>query len=59
MEAKFIKIKNLIINSNTISSIRSHGQSLIIECANKTHNIYFTSDHEVEEELNRIYNILK
>jgi hypothetical protein len=59
METKFIKIRNLIINANTISSIKIHAQSLIIECTNNTHSIYFTSDHEVEEELDRIYNILK
>lgn len=59
METKFIKIRNLIINVNTIESIRTHGQYLLIECTNNTHNIYFTSEFEVEEELSRIYSILK
>lgn len=59
MEAKFIKCKNVIVNSNDILSIKTSNQRLVIECTNKTHAVYFSSDYEAEEELNRIYNILK
>ena len=59
MEAKFVKCKNVIVNVNDILSIRACNQCLIIECTNKMHNIYFACDYEVEEELNRIYNIIK
>lgn len=59
MEAKFVKISNLIVNVNDILSIRTHGQSLLIECTNTTHRIYFASEVSVDEELNRIYNIIK
>lgn len=59
METKFIKIQDLIINTNDILSVYTHGQSLIIECKNDTHDIYFSSEFYAAEELNRIYNILK
>lgn len=59
MEASFIKVRDIIINVNTIESIRAHGQFLLIECTNNTHHVYFSSDFEVEEELNRIYSLIK
>ena len=59
MEAKFVKCKNVVVNVNDILSIYVHDQDLIIECTNKTHNIYFASEHEAESECNRIYNIIK
>ena len=59
MEAKFVKCQNIIVNVNDILSIRACNQRLIIECTNKIHNIYFASESAVEEELNRIYNIIK
>ena len=59
VEAKFIKCKNIVVNVNDILSIDVHEQELIIECTNKTRRVYFASDSEAEEELNRIYNIIK
>lgn len=59
MEAKFIKIQDIIVNTNDILSVYRHGQSMIIECKNETHDVYFSSELYAEEELNRIYNILK
>ena len=59
MEAKFIKIQDVIVNTKDILSAYTHGQSLIIECKNYTHDIYFSSEFYAAEELNRIYNIIK
>lgn len=58
MEAKFIKCENVIVNVNDISSIRTCGQRLIIECTNNTHDVYFSSERWAEEELSRIFSIL-
>jgi hypothetical protein len=59
MEAKFVKCKNVIVNANDVLSIKMRNQCLIIECTNNTHNVYFASEPEAAEELNRIYSILK
>ena len=59
MEAKFIKSQDTIVNVNDILSIYVHGQSVIIECTNYNHEIYFSSEQAAQEELNRIYNIIK
>lgn len=59
MKAKFIKIQDIIVNTNDILSVYTHGQSVIIECTNNEHDIYFSSEREAEEEIRRIYNILK
>lgn len=59
MEAKFIKCKNVIVNVNDVLSITMRNQCLIIECTNNTRNVYFASEQEAAEELNRIYGILK
>lgn len=59
MNAKFIKIQDTIVNVNDILSIYRHEQSMIIECTNNEHDIYFSSEREAEEEIHRIYNILK
>lgn len=59
MEAKFIKSQDTIVNVNDILSIYTHGQSVIIECTNYNHEIYFSSEQAAQEELNRIYNIIK
>lgn len=58
-KTKFIKIQDTIVNANDILSIYRHGQSMIIECTNNEHDIYFSSEREAEEEIRRIYNILK
>lgn len=59
MKAKFIKCKNVIVNSNDILSIKTSNQRLVIECTNKTNAVYFSSEFYAEEELNRIHNIIK
>lgn len=59
MKAKFIKSQDTIVNVNDILSIYTHGQSVIIECANYTHDIYFSSEEAAQEELNRIYSLIK
>lgn len=59
MKAKFIKSQDAIVNINDILSIYTHGQSVIIECTNYTHDIYFSSEQAAQEELNRIYSLLK
>lgn len=58
MNAKFIKIQDTIVNANDILSIYRHGQSMIIECTNNEHDIYFSSEQAAQEELNRIYSLL-
>jgi hypothetical protein len=58
MKAKFIKIQDTIVNTNDILSIYRHGQSVIIECKNDIHDIYFSSEFYAEQELNRIYAVL-
>lgn len=59
MEAKFIKCQNVVVNANDILSITTHDQDLYITCKNKIHRIYFSSEHAAQEELNRIYNLIK
>lgn len=59
MKTKFIKIQDTIVNVNDILSIHRHGQLMIIECTNNEHNIYFSSEQAAQEEVNRIYSILK
>lgn len=59
METKFIKSQDTIVNVNDILSIYTHGQSVIIKCTDDEHEIYFSSEQEAQEEVNRIYNILK
>lgn len=59
MGAKFIKIQDIIVNTKDILSVYTHGQSLIIECKNCTHDVYFSSEFYAAEEMNRICNILK
>lgn len=59
MKAKFIKSQDTIVNVNDILSIYTHGQSVIIECTNDEHDIYFSSEQAAQEEVNRIYSILK
>ena len=59
MKAKFIKIQDIIVNTNDILSVYTHGQSVIIECKNDTYDVYFSSEFYAEEELNRIHNIIK
>lgn len=54
----FIKCKDVIVNTNDIKSVTGHGQYIFIECANNKHRIYFSSENEVKNELNRIYKIL-
>ena len=49
MKAKFIKIQDIIVNTNDILSVYTHGQSLIIECKNDTHDVYFSSEFYAEE----------
>ena len=58
MESKFIKIKDVIVNTNDILSVYTHGQSVIIECKNDTYDVYFSSEFYAEQELNRINAIL-
>ena len=59
MKAKFIKIQDIIVNTDDILSVYTHGQSVIIECKNDVHDVYFSSEFYAEQELNRIYSILK
>ena len=59
MGAKFIKCQNVIVNTNDIKSVSAHGQRLTIKCIDEDYNIYFASEAGVEDELNRIYGILK
>ena len=59
MKAKFIKIQDIIVNTNDILSVYTHGQSVIIECKNDVYDVYFSSEFYAEQELNRIYSILK
>ena len=59
MKTKFIKSQDTIVNINDILSVYTHGQSVIIECTNYNHEIYFSSERAAAEELNRIYNIIK
>lgn len=59
MKTKFIKSQDTIVNVNDILSVYTHGQSVIIECTNYNHEIYFSSEQAAAEELNRIYNIIK
>ena len=54
----FIKCKDVIVNTNDIKSVTAHGQHIFIECANNEYRIYFSSENEVKNELNRIYEIL-
>ena len=54
----FIKCKGVIVNTNDIKSITAHSQYIFIKCANNEHRIYFSSENEAENELNRIYEIL-
>ena len=54
----FIKCKGVIVNTNDIKSITACGQHIFIECSNNEHRIYFSSENEVKNELNRIYEIL-
>lgn len=54
----FIGSKGIIVNTNDIKSVTAHGQYIIIECANKEYRIYFNSENEAKNELNRIYEIL-
>lgn len=46
------------MNTNDIKSVTAHGQYIFIECANNEHRIYFNSENEAKNELNRIYEIL-
>lgn len=55
----FIKCGSVIVNTNDIKSITGCGQYIFIECANNEHRIYFSSENEVQNELDRIYKILK
>lgn len=59
MDAKFIKCQNTIINVNDILSITTHEQYLRIVCKYNVHNIYFQSEQEAQEELDRIYKLIK
>lgn len=59
MKAKFIKIQDTIINVNDIRYIYRHDQSVIIECVNDEHDIEFYSEQAAQDEVNRIYSILK
>jgi hypothetical protein len=59
MSAKFIKCQDVIVNTNDIKSISAHGQRLTIKCTDEDYNIYFSTAAGVEDELNRIYSILK
>lgn len=58
-KTKFIKSQDTIVNVNDILSVYTHGQSVMIECTNYTHDIYFASEQAAEEELNRIYSLIK
>lgn len=58
MKAKFIKSQDTIVNVNDILSISRHGQSVIIECTNDEHDIYFSSEEAAEEEIRRIYSLI-
>ena len=57
-KTKFIKCQDTIVNVNDIRSVYRWGQSVIIECANDEHDIYFASEQEAEEELCRIYSLI-
>lgn len=54
----FIGSKGIIVNTNDIKSVTAHGQYIFIECENKEYRIYFNSENEAKNELNRIYTIL-
>lgn len=57
-KTKFIKCQDTIVRVNDIRSVYRWGQSVIIECDNDEHDIYFSSEQEAEEELYRIYNLI-
>lgn len=59
MGAKFIKCQDVIVNTNDIKSVSAHGQRLTIKCTDEEYNIYFASEACANDELNRIYSILK
>lgn len=59
MSAKFIKCQDVIVNTNDIKSVSTHGQRLTIKCTDEDYNIYFATEAGAEDELNRIFGILK
>lgn len=57
-KTKFIKSQDTIVNVNDILSVYRHGQSVIIECTNDEHDIYFSSEQAAEDEIHRIYSLI-